>query len=1093
MRKIFLSIVTTLVCVVLQAQSQDENYVKTTTYTVPSDEEPTATGTKKIIGVEYYDGLGRPKQQVGVQAAPNGDDFVIPIVYDQAGRVSRGYLPYYQSNNGLYRNNNEVIEELDSIYLLKFPTDLDPLHPNPYTETVFEESLLNRTLAQAAPGKDWSLEDGTHLVEVIYDKNSALEVRKFSVGYIGGSMGTISLVYEDYYPEGELYKTISKDENWDVSSGKSHTVEEFKDKSGNMILKRTYTREGISDIAHDTQYVYDDFGNLTYVLSPEASDNILDTSNNVVNQIIDDLGYQYKYDYRNRLIEKKIPGKGWEYIVYDKLDRVMMTQDQNLKFQGKWLLTKYDVLNRPVYTGLYSSGIARQYMQMFVNAATEVNETRLTSPIAYTDVQLFYSNDVFPNDVNALTILTVNYYDDYNFDSPLTMEASSAVTNLNRVIVDGNKIRKDINSVHWNGGFQTQEGITGDGYLEYTVLHLDKRQMIGLSTSVNLDTNYSYTTIDYSIDTGYDNLVRIRENGVGVSTNVSYVAGDRFRIERLGDQIYYKKNGVTFYQSQHSTSETLYGDASFLHYLSEIEDLTVVNSAYGASFTEKTKGLVTGNMTRVLDTSNFIRTVTHYDKKARPIYMVSQNDYLNTVDVVKTDLDFTGNIMETTTIHTKGTNAPIVTIDQFVYDHQFRLLTQTQQIDNNPKEVIVLNAYNEFGQLVQKKTGAIVDEISTNITNIHRVAQDGNVISKVAIAGWDGNFETEEKLTGDGYIEFTVTEIGKYNMIGLSDPTELLDYSYTSIDYAIYTGSSTGNGDRVLVREEGVNIPIPVTYFVAGDVFRVERTGSTIEYKKNGTTFYTSQTTFTGDLVGDASLGALGSYIKDLKLVNKNSNAGQALQTIDYAYNIRGWLKQINDPAQSLTDDIFAFKINYNTTDTTLGAEALYNGNISETIWKVIVDDEQRAYGYNYDELNRIKSANFGAGVNQTNQQGFYNLNSIAYDKNGNILNLSRNAGNVGHTAATTMDNLSYTYLPNTNQLASVTDSSNNIEGFKDGYINSSDPADVDYVYDANGNMISDKNKQITSITYNHLNLPKRVSFMNPTGGSDNTIDYVYD
>uniref|UniRef100_UPI001BD3D0E5 RHS repeat domain-containing protein n=1 Tax=Flagellimonas sp. 389 TaxID=2835862 RepID=UPI001BD3D0E5 len=45
--------------------------------------------------------------------------------------------------------------------------------------------------------------------------------------------------------------------------------------------------------------------------------------------------------------------------------------------------------------------------------------------------------------------------------------------------------------------------------------------------------------------------------------------------------------------------------------------------------------------------------------------------------------------------------------------------------------------------------------------------------------------------------------------------------------------------------------------------------------------------------------------------------------------------------------------------------------------------------------------------------------------------------------------------------------------------------------YDQNGNMTADANKGITSISYNHLNLPTKVTIDN---GSDNgTIDYVYD
>ncbi|AWM12958.1 hypothetical protein DI487_03130 [Flavobacterium sediminis] len=49
------------------------------------------------------------------------------------------------------------------------------------------------------------------------------------------------------------------------------------------------------------------------------------------------------------------------------------------------------------------------------------------------------------------------------------------------------------------------------------------------------------------------------------------------------------------------------------------------------------------------------------------------------------------------------------------------------------------------------------------------------------------------------------------------------------------------------------------------------------------------------------------------------------LQTVDYTYNIRGWLTNINN-VNTLGDDLFAFSIGYN--DPQESPEALYNGNI---------------------------------------------------------------------------------------------------------------------------------------------------------------------
>jgi RHS repeat-associated protein len=87
------------------------------------------------------------------------------------------------------------------------------------------------------------------------------------------------------------------------------------------------------------------------------------------------------------------------------------------------------------------------------------------------------------------------------------------------------------------------------------------------------------------------------------------------------------------------------------------------------------------------------------------------------------------------------------------------------------------------------------------------------------------------------------------------------------------------------------------------------------------------------------------------------------------------------------------------------------------------------------------------------------------------------------------MDDLSYTYDKDglSNLLVNVSDAvtTGSSEGFKDG---NTDPNLDDYEYDANGNMIKDRNKGISNITYNHLNLPTQIEFE----GTTNKITYLY-
>jgi len=198
-------------------------------------------------------------------------------------------------------------------------------------------------------------------------------------------------------------------------------------------------------------------------------------------------------------------------------------------------------------------------------------------------------------------------------------------------------------------------------------------------------------------------------------------------------------------------------------------------------------------------------------------------------------------------------------------------------------------------------------------------------------------------------------------------------------------------------------------------------------------------------------------------------------------------LKEINK-VDNLQDDLFAFKINYNDADT---ATDLFNGNISETYWKTSTDNKKRKYDYKYDDLNRLLQADYSKQGNTTFNSY---LEHLWYDKNGNIKNLLRNGGmdTDGYQFANPIDNLTYLYdTDNKNQLLRVFDATANPQGFKDDPNGTSIATEIsqapDYGYDANGNMIRDDNKGIKTITYNHLNLPTKITFANP-----NNITYLY-
>jgi RHS repeat-associated protein len=204
------------------------------------------------------------------------------------------------------------------------------------------------------------------------------------------------------------------------------------------------------------------------------------------------------------------------------------------------------------------------------------------------------------------------------------------------------------------------------------------------------------------------------------------------------------------------------------------------------------------------------------------------------------------------------------------------------------------------------------------------------------------------------------------------------------------------------------------------------------------------------------------------------------LQTVDYKYNIRGWLTDINQDTNN-DNDLFNFSLKYNNPTS---GTPLYNGNISQSSWNTInTDSSIKTYTYSYDALNRITGA--------VSDVSHYHLNNVSYDKNGNITALSRNGHtNVNATSFGLMDDLSYTY-DSGNKLVKIADAAPIDQfGFKDDAVNTAADTSNDYTYDANGNMLTDTNKSITSITYNHLNLPLEVKFNN---SNTQKINYIYD
>ncbi|MGB8192128.1 MAG: DUF6443 domain-containing protein, partial [Chitinophagaceae bacterium] len=259
--------------------------------------------------------------------------------------------------------------------------------------------------------------------------------------------------------------------------------------------------------------------------------------------------------------------------------------------------------------------------------------------------------------------------------------------------------------------------------------------------------------------------------------------------------------------------------------------------------------------------------------------------------------------------------------------------------------------------------------------------------------------------------------------------------------------------------------------------------------------------------------GASGQLQKK-ELGNKKDANGThtaaPLETQIFIYNIRGWLKSVNEDfvrstGPSLHSSWFGFELGY---DWGLQLPQ-FNGNISGTAWRSRGDGELRAYGFTYDKVNRLISGDFSQHngsayadnplVNYDMQMGDGLASTTAYDANGNIKAMKQ--WGMQLAASRLIDDLSYTYLNNSNKLLSVTESASigNSDYKLGDFTDKNAGASPDYSYDLSGNLTSDLNKRIyegggaPGITYNHLNLPRKIKVKNEDGSAKGEVVFIYD
>jgi RHS repeat-associated protein len=379
--------------------------------------EPYKADTKTIAQIEALnrkeksksksisDAMGRSLQSIAQEVSQSGNDIVQHVEYDNRGIQSKEFLPYVSDNaTGDYKPDADTEQSTYYTGSTYDPNKKLQLTNSPYAETKTEHSPLMRSYEQGSVGDDWQPNatntSGKTIKSFVRTNTVSDAVRLFD-----GETGISST----NYVAGQLVVNMTIDEE-------NNESREYKDNSDQVVLKESFN--GSATLR--TYYVYDDRGNLSYIIPPELAKDIPASGSWNANSHLNTFVTKFSYDSENRLITKQTPEAGEVYTAYDKLGRAVMTQDQNLKLKGQWLFSKYDMHGRVIYTGLVYLGIGSGFERSDIQAALDAETVFWEDKAPSTEIG-YTTNLAYPRNITLNNILSITYYDKY-IENPVTKD-----------------------------------------------------------------------------------------------------------------------------------------------------------------------------------------------------------------------------------------------------------------------------------------------------------------------------------------------------------------------------------------------------------------------------------------------------------------------------------------------------------------------------------------------------------------------------------------------------------------------------------------------------------------------------------------------
>lgn len=283
------------------------------------------------------------------------------------------------------------------------------------------------------------------------------------------------------------------------------------------------------------------------------------------------------------------------------------------------------------------------------------------------------------------------------------------------------------------------------------------------------------------------------------------------------------------------------------------------------------KGLLTGSVTRILGTDNFLYQINYYDYKGQVVQSRSTN-HMGGYDHVYNQYNFTGNVTKNLKEHNIPGQNPVIELYDYTYDHALRPTTITYTLNNKPSVVLVSNKYDEFGRLEEKKRHNSIDveEYDYNIRNWTTKIKSGttfeenlyynaNIYNSIAEKCYNGNI-AYSTWTYNG-----ATKAYVYDYDDLNRLTEAI--AYQTNGYALFSPNNKekfeydkqGNIERLWRDKDYTGVDFLQMTYNGNQI-----TSITDAYTSQGQYLVKEYQDKAGNSLNEMSYDANGNMIKDL-------------------------------------------------------------------------------------------------------------------------------------------------------------------------------------------------------------------------------------